>query len=294
MLLLIKLTTGALRSTPVTHVLGALSSGALLFLLGALGWAHQALVPVSERLQQDQVLTVYLDASVKSGEEAPFVDRIRQSVGAHAVRVDDLKFVDASAFLDEVRPQSPDLAERLLDLTPDLSSLVPRYVSVSGRFPESIGDRVRGLPGVDAVETSHHRFRAISGSVEMLLWILRILGAGVACALFFVLLQQARMIASALSESARLMRGLGASAGAIVFPRTFASLLLGSLSGLIAAVAWLSAARPAVQQIRELSPVFHVIAAPSAIWAFGLLALGAGISALCSLIANDFFHSRAR
>jgi cell division protein FtsX len=294
MLLLIKLTSGALRSAPLTHALGALSTGALLFLLGALGWSHQALVPVSERLQQDQVLTVYLDASIKSGDEAPLVDRIRQAVGAHAVRVDDLKFVDAAAFLEEVRPQSPDLAERLLDLTPDLSSLVPRYVSVSGRFPESIGDRVRGLSGVDAVETSHHRFRAISGSVEMLLWILRILALGVGCALFFVLLQQSRMIASALTESSSLMRVMGASQAAIVFPRTMAALSLGVLSGLLASGAWIAIARPAVQQIQELSPVFSSIVSPSISWALVLIGAGAGVSVVSSLIANDFFHSRAR
>jgi uncharacterized transporter YbjL len=71
-------------------------------------------------------------------------------------------------------------------------------------------------------------------------------------------------------------------------------LLLGALSGSLAAIAWMAAARPAVQQIQELSPVFRTIVAPSATWALLLLATGALVSMLCSLIANDFFHSRAR
>src|SRR5262249_48701470 len=138
----------------------------------------QGLTPVIHRLENEQVVTAYLDPSLDSKGQNQIVDSIRTSMGAHA----EIKLVRAEEFIGHLRGDYPELAQELLDLGKEMQGMVPQYISISGILPAQTLGEIRQIKGVQSAESSTDRFRNVIGAFRALKWIALLLTMGLGLA----------------------------------------------------------------------------------------------------------------
>jgi cell division protein FtsX len=163
---LFKLSIRPWKRSPYSQIFTSLAVGVLLFLASFLFWMQWSLSPVIDRLQHEQVITAYLDTSVEPSAETTIVDSIRTSVGAHA----EIQMVQPEQFIAHLKNDYPELSRELEDLGPEVTTVVPRYVSVSGILPDSSLDDVKSVHGVQSAESSKDRFQTVIGAFRALKW----------------------------------------------------------------------------------------------------------------------------
>ena len=176
---LLKLSLRPWRRSPYSQVFTSIAVGVLLFLAGFLYWMQGSLAPVIDRLQNEQVITAYLDPALDAKDEPKIVDSIRMTVGAHP----EVELVQPDKFIGHLRGEYPELARELEDLGSEMQTVIPRYVSISGILPANTVGEIRQIQGVQSAESSTDRFQNVIGAFRALKWIATMLTLGLALAL---------------------------------------------------------------------------------------------------------------
>ncbi len=268
---LIKLALRPWRVAPWSQIFSALAVGFLLVIAGFLVWMERGLIPVVQRLKQEQVITAYLDPAVEPKDEAKVADEIRVRLGARAI---DVKTVPAEKFVAELREHYPDLGRELENLGSEMNAMVPRYISASGIMSEDALEKVRTIKGIESADSSRDRYHHVVGAFMALRLVSRWLAAGLALALLTGLIHLARMNAEIHHDSIELLRLWGAGAIAIRSPGILSGALVGILGGTLAFGAWITAAHWLGGQVSALSPLLQGLAPPSILAGASLFACG--------------------
>jgi cell division protein FtsX len=247
----LKLSLRPWRRSPYSQVFTSLAVGILLFLASFLFWMQRSLSPVIDRLQHEQVITAYIDPSIEKSGETAIIDTIREEIGAHA----ELEMVQPEQFIDHLRGDYPELSRELEDLGPELSSVVPRYVSVTGILPDSALKSVRSVHGVQSAESSADRFQTVIGAFRALKWVATFLTFGLVLALVTGLIHLGRTNAYLQQDALSLMKLMGATRGALRAPGVLSGSIVGLLGGGLAALSWVTAGIWMAQHVRSLSPM---------------------------------------
>lgn len=279
---LLRLSLRPWRLAPLNHAFSAVAVGFLLLVAGFLFWLQDGLRPVVARLQSEQVITAYLAApelppgAAQEGgaEAAQITDAIRVAVGAHAAVAPDVRYVSSHQFVKNLNANYPELSRELEDLGPEMTAVVPRYVSVTGLLGEAALERVRAVPGVESAESSRDRYARVVGAFLALRWVARLLVAGAALALLTGLIHLSRLNAYMHRETLTILKLWGASATEMRAPAMISGALVGAMGGLGAGAGWLLAGHDLSEQIRSLSPMLLGLPPASASLALGLVAVG--------------------
>lgn len=280
---LLKLALRPWRQAPLSQMFTAFAVGLLLLLIGFLFWMERGLRPVLVRLQNEQVVTAYLDPSMEKKDEARIVDTIRTSVGAHA----EVRMVDTRGFLGELKEHYPELSRELEDLGTEMNSIIPRYVTIAGMLGPNAGDQIKAVPGIEGVDSSKDRYQHIVGAFSALRWVAKLLIIGLCVALFTGLIHLAKMNSQLHQEAIALMRLWGAGAFSLRAPALLSGLWVGLLGGGVACVGWIVAGRWLGLQIRTLSPMLGEMPQPSPFLGAALLGAGILIGALAGTIGES-------
>lgn len=250
---LLKLSLRPWRRSPYSQVFTSLAVGVLLFLASFLFWMQRSLAPVVDRLQHEQVITAYLDSSVDKPGETIMVDTIRTTVGAHA----EVEMVQPEQFVNHLRADYPELSRELEDLGPEMSSIVPRYVSITGILPDQTLETVRGVPGIQSAESSKDRFQSVIGAFRALKWVANFLTLGLFLALITGLIHLGRTNSYLQQDAFSLMKLMGASKSALRWPGVIAGGFVGLAGGALAGLSWLSAGIWMAKHLQSLSPMLR-------------------------------------
>src|SRR4051812_16105159 len=173
----------------VSQLISSAAVGLLLCLCGFLYWLQSGLNPLLGRMQSEQVITAYLSPELEEHEQGKVIDSIRTSLGAHA----EVKYVEPSQFLGNIKTSFPELARELEGLGSELPTVIPRFISISGYFNDGAVDKVRSVKGIESAETSKDRLKQIIGAFQALRWMARLLAGGLCLALLTGLVHLARM-----------------------------------------------------------------------------------------------------
>jgi len=279
---LLKLSLRPWRRSPYSQVFTSLAVGVLLFLASFLFWMQRSLSPVVDRLQHEQVITAYLDSAVDKAGESSMVDTIRTTVGAHA----EVEMVQPEQFVNHLRADYPELSRELEDLGPEMSSVVPRYVSITGILPDQTLETVRGVPGIQSAESSKDRFQSVIGAFRALKWVANFLTFGLFLALITGLIHLGRTNSYLQQDAFSLMKLMGASKAALRWPGVIAGGFVGLAGGALAALAWISAGIWMAKHLQTLSPMLRYMSALQPGFAFAMLVLGMGMGAFSGLVAT--------
>lgn len=268
---LLKLALRPWKLSLFSQLVSAIAVGLLLFLSSVAFWLQGGLKPVVNRLQNEQVITAYLNAA--STEPADkVVDSIRTTLGSKSIEV---KKVDAADFISHLRDRYPDLGRELEDLGPEAEGVVPRYVSISGVLPDSAIDQVRAVAGVETAETSKDRYKHIVGAFSTLQWVSRVLAFGLCLAVLAGLIHLARMNSYLHRDAVGLLKQWGAGRWTLKAPGMISGIGVGALGGLFGLVGWLTGGVWLTRHVRELSPLLKEM--PAASSQMGLVLLGIGL-----------------
>ena len=279
---LLKLSLRPWRRSPYSQVFTSLAVGVLLFLASFLFWMQRSLSPVVDRLQHEQVITAYLDSAVDKAGESSMVDTIRTTVGAHA----EVEMVQPEQFVNHLRADYPELSRELEDLGPEMSSVVPRYVSITGILPDQTLETVRGVPGIQSAESSKDRFQSVIGAFRALKWVANFLTFGLFLALITGLIHLGRTNSYLQQDAFSLMKLMGASKAALRWPGVIAGGFVGLAGGALAALAWISAGIWMAKHLQTLSPMLRYMSALQPGFAFAMLVLGMMMGAFSGLVAT--------
>lgn len=271
----LKLALRPWKISPASQAMSAAAVGFLVLMCGFLAWMHEGLRTVVSHLKAEQVITAYIDPSVEGQDAARVLDEIKLKLGAAPMANPsdfEAKFVDTEQFLSILKGSYPELGHELMDLGPEVNSVVPRYVSVTGILHDDAIEDVRKVAGVASAESSRDRYKQITGAFAALGWVARLLGAGLVLALFTGLVHLARMNASIQGDATEMLRLWGAGEWSLRAPGALTGLLVGALGGVIAFAAWSQGGTWAIGEIRGLSPALKGIPEPGMIFSVALFA----------------------
>jgi cell division protein FtsX len=270
---LLKLSLRPWRLAPLSQAFSAIAVGFLLLLVGFMFWMQAGLKPVLARLQGEQIVTAYLDASVDAKDENKIVDSIRTALGAHSENT-DVRLVTTQEFVANLKGAYPDLSRELEDLGGEMNAVVPRYVSISGVLPDSALQSVKSVPGIESAESSKDRYLHIVGAFSALRWVAKLLVVGLALALLTGLIHLSRMNAYLHRDALTILRLWGANEATLRVPSMISGVFVGAAGGVIAFVGWLTIGTWLARHIRALSPMLRDMPAASVMVALSLLAGG--------------------
>jgi cell division protein FtsX len=286
---LLKLALRPWRIAPFSQLLSSIAVGCLLFLSGVLAWLHDGLRPVIARLQSEQVITAYLDSSVDAAEgEAKIMDAIRERLAAagNGSAPLDVRREDGRGFADKISGIYPELSKELRDLGEEVNQVVPRSISVTGVLSADSLERLKTIPGIEAVESSKDRYSHVVGAFKTLRWVSRLLLLGVGFALALGLLHLSRMNASIFGDALSWMRLSGGAAWTLRVPGLIIGLWVGAMGGAIACTTWVSVGRWMAEQIRSFSPILEGMPVASVSTGGVLLAVGLLLGALAGALVS--------
>lgn len=284
-MLLLKVALRPWRLAPYSQLFSAFAVAFLLLLAGLLFWIQQGLNPVLARLEQEQVITAYVNTAVPQTDENKIVDQIQVALGSHAERV-DIKLVQAEQFVEQIKQTYPDLGHELEDLGPETSAIVPRYVSISGLMIDSALDKIRAIPGIESADSSRDRNRSVIGAFVTLRWVAKVLSAGLCLALLTGLIHLARTNSYIHRDAVSLLRLLGGDGFQLQLPGILSGACVGAIGGVLALGGWMSAGMWLSSQVKHLSPVLRSMPAANPYHGMVLFILGIAIGLMAGLIGN--------
>lgn len=281
---LLKLSMRPWRRSPYSQIFTSVAVGVLLFLAGFLFWMQKSLAPVIDRLQNEQVITAYLDPSLEAKGEAQIVDMIRTTLGSHAQA--DIELVQSEKFIEHLSGEYPELAHELEDLGSEMQTIIPRYVSISGILPANTVGEIRQIRGVQGAESSTDRFQNVIGAFRALKWIATLLTLGLGLALSTGLIHLGRTNAYLHQDASALMKLMGASQGVLRTPGLVSGLLVGFFGGALAGGAWLGIGLTMTHHVRSLTPMLRYMTESTPEFALALLALGVMMGGISGIVGN--------
>ena len=278
---LLKLALRPFHFAPMSQIFSAFAAGFLLLLVGFLLWMHQSLKPLVARLQNEQVVTVYL--TTKSNEEDRKILNELKGWVQPSVQV---KLILPSQFLSQMKGTYPDLAQELESLGNDAQQLIPHYVTLTGVVPDLVVEKIKGTPGVEQVENSKDRYRFIVGAFSTLRWIARLVVLAICVALLSGLVNLARMNGHLHRDALTVLKQWGAGSGLLAVPGILSGLLVGLMGGTAAFLTWIVFGGWLTLHVRSLSVFLKTLSQPHPQLALILLFLGILLGGLAGLIGS--------
>jgi cell division protein FtsX len=276
---LLKLSLRPWRLSTLSQVFSSLTVGFLLLLAGFLLWLQFGLKPVVSRLQREQVITAFLDASVELKDEPRILDSIRTQVGAHS----EVRLVAPHEFVEELGGKYPELAKEIQSLGAEMDQIVPRYVAVSGLLPEDAAAAIRSVAGVQLVDSSRDRHRTTVGALKAVRWVTQVLIIGLLIALVTALVQLARLNSALHRDALGMLRQWGATQIQLRLPGVFSGMSVGITGGLVAAMGWYFGVTWFATHVRSFSPLLNALQAPSAALSGAFIIAGAALGFAASV-----------
>ncbi|MBL7714843.1 MAG: hypothetical protein JNL01_05200 [Bdellovibrionales bacterium] len=274
-MLLLKMSLRPWRQAPLTQILSVLSMGALLTIAAMLFHLENGLTPLVHRLQSEQVITAYLDSSVRPEDESKISDSIQLQLGA---RPSQVQAVSVQEFIDRLGDTYPDLAREVQGFGAETHQLVPRHFSITGIFSQAAAEKLSQIPGIESVETSRDRHIQIVSGFKAIRWVARVLVIGLAFALLSALVYMAQANSSLHRDVVDLMTFWGASPGMAKAPIFLSGLWIGTVGGIAGLVFWNLCGSWLFRQLTLLSPLLSDFPQPtwmaSVAVALGGIALG--------------------
>lgn len=287
MFLLIKVAMRPWKKAFFQQIFTVLSLGTLLFLAGFFVYVQDSLNPVLDRLQTEKTLIAYLAPEVSPSEEATIVDTIHSSVGSAArEEAPRIQLVKQDQFLQAIEANYPDLVQELKNLGEDKNQVVPRYVSISGRFSGIQTGDLKKIPGVEWVESSEHRLKPLIGSFLTAQWGARILVGALLVAMIVMLLHFREVNAISLQDVEEIVSLWGGSRLHQEFPSLFSGALVGFLGGVLALGLWILMTIETKNRLTDLGPILSELKAPHPNIAILLLLGGVMLGLLSNLFGS--------
>jgi cell division protein FtsX len=283
---LLKLAFRPWRMALWSQLFSALAVGVLLLLVAFLFWMQQGLKTVIQQMQEEQVMTAYLDPSLDAGAEEKLVKSVQALLGSE--KAVEIQLVSTSQFIDRLRKSYSDLARQVEELSQDAPQIVPRYITISGVLPTFTAEKLREIQGIESVESSKDRYHHIVGAFSVLRWIARMLIAGICFALVTGLIHLSRMNAYLHGDALALLKLWGAGVQTITYPGMISGSLVGFLGGGLAAMGWATLGVWFSSHIRSISTLLRELPQFSVSLALFLLVLGVGIGAVAGLFGTLF------
>ena len=279
----LKLALRPWNRSPWSQLMSGSAVGLLLALGGLLFWLERGLVPVIARLDREQVLTVF----VQKGETSEAArlgsirDSIRTTLGSAQIRE-----VSTPEFIRTIRGEYPELAQELGELGPEAETVVPSHLVVTGEMSAEQVQTIRGISGVESVDSSRDRYPQIVSAFEAL----RVVSRGLSFALLLAILagvvQVSRMNAHLHADVMPILRLLGAGSFGMRAPSIFGGVFIGLMGGVFAAAAWAFFVPDLIAQLRALSPLLATLPRPSSVSIGVLAALGTLLGVLGGILGG--------
>lgn len=285
-MLLLKLAVRPWKLAPYSQIFSALAVGLLLLLAAFLFWMQQGLRPVLSRLQHEQVITAFIDPSFEEKDDETLVDSIRSALGSQAVS--ELKLVNSQQFISTVQSRYPELGRELQDLGAEVTTVVPRYITLSGYFSDSTLHAIREIRGIESADSSKDRYKNVFAAFTALKSVARLLVWGLCLALLTGLIHLSRTNSYLHQDALSLMRLWGASQSVLKMPGLLSGISVGVAGGLIAGIGWMTAGVWLSQHIRSLSPFLKDMSSFPIYFPVLLLFFGAWIGLVSSIFGAIF------
>ena len=275
----LKLALRPWRSLPLVQWMGVFSLAILMIGMNAVYWLNGSVDAILTRLGSERVVTVYLEPTA-TGE---LVDAIRTSLGSSAV---DAKVVDQKGFLADLEKTHPQLAKEVQALGADTDWVAPRFMTLRGALPNESIEKIKALPGVEAIDLSEERLKPIAQSLRTIQSVSRGFLFGLAMAFLTTLFLVARLNRQVQGDSVRLIRQFGGTPFQAKLPQLIHQASIGAAAGAASAAVWLYAQPILVYHLGSLSPYFRDLKLqhPALVFAWILVAtaIGGASAALAS------------
>ena len=270
----------------MSQLMTALSIGVLLFCMGFLFWIQNALKPITEKLKNEYVLTVYFDPLLDRNSESDLVDRIKMTVGAQA---EDIQVMETAQFISKMREINSNLAHELEELGPESNAIIPRYITLNGTLKNLDSDKIKSMKGVEQIDSSKDRNKNVVAAYGVLNNLIRFLIIGSFFALLTGLVHLTRMNSQLHEDAVSLMKQLGAGFFETRLPTFISGLSVGVVGGILAFLGWLTMGPKLVEFVKAISTHFNGVPAESGSLGVILLMIGLILGVLSGVMAEFKF-----
>ncbi len=283
---LLKLALRPWLQSPLGQMASALALGVLLSLAMLVGSLQSHLLQAIERLQGEQLVTLYLEEQLSESEEGKVVAQVQALLAAqpHAPQSRPLAWVKRAEFLRLLRLQDAKLAGELEQLEGSLlASLVPRYLTLAGFFSQAILDQIRQIPGIESLDHQKNLHQELAKSLGALKKILQMMLLGLLFALAIGLFHWCQMNGALHQEALAILQLWGAGKRTLLAPDFLSGALMGGLGGCLAWAGFLALGMGVLQHLKKISPLLEVLPlqAPQP-WVIPLGLLLGGVAGLMS------------
>jgi len=255
-MLLLKFFIRPWRLAPFTHFFSTLIFSFLLLLGTFFFWLGSGLDPVVSQLESNKIITVYLDPKLEPSDTKTIVDKINQSLGAHPKTKAEIEVVNSNEFLHKLSIHEPTLSQELQTLGPELTTIIPNYISVHGSLPEDLDKKIMKMNGVETVENAETRFLPLIKTLVLLQNVSWALITGIVIALGLGFIHLAVINKQIQHNALQIMKFWGATETSLIVPILLSGALTGVISSLIGWAAWHFGAEILLENLQKLSPLF--------------------------------------
>ena len=242
------------RIAPFSQMLNSLTIGFLLCCLGFVTWAQKAFLPIIDRIKHEQVVTVYLQPPVTVARQNQLAETLKVQLGASPTRTIEVEVSSEEGFIQKLKDQYPSLAQEVISLGRDVSNVVPKYITLSGRMSSEAISGIEKLGEVESVVTSQHRFSLLLHSLTYLRWMTLSAGVVLALVLLFCIFQFVRIHSFWQADAVELIRLFGGHSLKERLPGLWSGACLGVAGGVVAVTAWSVLAPVVSAKILHLFP----------------------------------------
>lgn len=254
----LKLAVRPWRQTPLSQWFSVVTLGFILTAVAFSAHLSQGFREVELRLGREQIATVYLagvseEAPARSGD---VTDEIRLKLGSAARSVTR---VTGEEFLKTIEARHPELAAEVSALGPDLKLIAPEYVTVRGAISPEDAEKLKLIPGVEAVDLSAERLRPLLAQATSLRAVLVATALLLAGCFLVVMNLLAQVNRNLHRESEALLSQLGGSKIQVKAPALADLAMTGFLAGLVSIFLWAVADAFLLRQAAVWSPMMKEI-----------------------------------
>jgi cell division protein FtsX len=218
--------------------------------------------PALERVQSDQVVTLYLKPQTKADRLQKIEDEIRQNLGAYSIHVERS---DSARFLSDLKKEDPEIAQQLESMGADWAQFIPQFITLSGVVPESFIQKLSLSEEFYKIDTSRNRYAVVSEAFKTVLrlnrFVMIMMGLGVVVGFWFL----GNALLKGHQQTARWMELLGASWLERYSPVLYSMALCALLGSVGATLLWSSVREKFSWGLAQLIPILETSNYP-AVW----------------------------
>lgn len=275
------------RLQPLSQILTFTTLGILMLITGIFGWLSKSLPQVRAQLDGDRVAGVFIDPATEMANLDSIRDQIRVSVGSSRTSVD---YIDADRFLETLSARQPELAKEIAALGNEKEWITPKHFSIRGAITQAQVDRMKAIPGVEAVLFSEKRFRPVVDNLVAIEWLCRLLSLATVFAMLAMLFLLGRINSGIFSEAESIVSQMGGSEWQARLPARMNPFLTSVAASVLATLLFWKLQPGIAAKIGTLSPFLRGLETTTVPVA-GVLFVGATVGLIALLLAPK--HSRS-